>query len=369
MLYLSGYNIIHIISSNRWGGAEQYALDICRHYRDTGANVIAITRDAKAVDSHFIRHHIPLLHAPLGGILEPAPLWKMVKLMKSLDVNRTVFHFHRRRDALALITARRIAKRPDIRIVATHHTVDPRKKSWLYDRLYSEVDAHIFVSRTALSTFVSSGNKKRKHLIPDSRIHLLHNSLNLDNLVLSTEPRKGPIKVICHGAIVPGKGFETIIDAFSMLRDLKLRLRIAGNGNPDYIDTLRRRAIARSVMEAIDWISAPENIIELILDSHIGLQASGQREGFALENLRYMACGRPQVCVPNGAQSEYLTDGVTAVFAPPADATRLASAVRLLASDSALRQHMGREAYRQFHESMTWKNFVDTLNSIYFPAG
>ena len=46
-------HLIHILTENRWGGMTRYALDICRHYKSLGWNVVAFTRDAKAVDSLF----------------------------------------------------------------------------------------------------------------------------------------------------------------------------------------------------------------------------------------------------------------------------------------------------------------------------
>ena len=65
-------SLIHLISSNRWGGSQRYALDICTHYHGEGWEVMAMTRDAKTVDDRFRRAGIPLLHAPLHGFFDPA---------------------------------------------------------------------------------------------------------------------------------------------------------------------------------------------------------------------------------------------------------------------------------------------------------
>ena len=63
-------NLIHIVAGNRLGGAQTYALDICRHYHATGVNVTAFTRGAVAVDSHFQSEGIKLENAPLRGVFD-----------------------------------------------------------------------------------------------------------------------------------------------------------------------------------------------------------------------------------------------------------------------------------------------------------
>lgn len=328
---------------------------------------MAVTRDAKAVDSRFMAYGIPLRHAPLAGVSDFASLWITARLLKSLKRNRAVVHVHRYSDAFAVLLAKRLIHRPDIRVVATCHRVQAAHDTPVFRRMCAKTDAHIFVSQTARDAFLAPWNAKGNSPIPESRIHLLHNSLNLEENRPVAAPTRGPVTAICHGTIVAGKGFETVINALSTLRDIKLRLRIAGNGNPDYIDTLRRRAMARGVMELIDWVIPPGDISLLIGESHFGVQASARREAFALESLRYMAAGRPQVCVPNGAQSEYLTNEVSALFAPPADATKLADAMRRLATDPDLRNTLGENARRKYLRSLDWPHFINSLDKIYNP--
>ena len=190
-------------------------------------------------------------------------------------------------------------------------------------------------------------------------------SINIAATSPVAEPERGPIFAIYQGTLVRGKGLETAIDALASLRDLKLRLRIAGQGNPDYLDELRRRAMARNVMEMIDWKISPDVPDELLAQSHFAVLPSVEREGFGLPNLRVMAAGRPQICTPSGAQSEYLSDGETALFVPPADAHALATAMRRLASDATLRAEMGAAAYARYMRDLSWQSFVPKLTEIY----
>lgn len=357
------YSLIHIISSNRWGGAQRYAFEICRHFHRLGSEVTAMTRDAKTVDDHFREAGISLLHAPLRGFFDPASAFILAARLREMPLSRSIIHVHRYRDAFTAFLAKRIAKRPDIRIVSTRHTIRPGRNSWIFRRMYNKINAHIFVSQAAFDRFASSWRN-----LPFDRgnVRILLNSVDAPVASPMPEPERGPVHALYVGPVVAGKGIETIIDALVKLRDIKLRLRIAGQGNPDYLDLLRRRAMARNVMDVIDWrISSNPDYGKLISEAHFTVLPSTEREAFGLSNISAMACGRPQITSPNGAQSEYLTDGETALFVPPADAQALADAMRRLATDPQLRKNIGDAAYAKYARELSWENFIHSLEGIY----
>lgn len=355
--------LIHLVSSNRWGGAQKYAADICAHYQKQGWDVTAVTRDAKVIDDRFRRTGVNLLHAPLRGFFDPASAFILARKLRGIPRDTGYIHVHRYRDAFTALLAKRIAKRPDIRVISTRHTVVPGRNSWLFRRIYDKINAHIFVSRTAFERFRNPWPERLPMRI--STVHIILNSINIPYSIPTAPPDKGPVFAIYAGPLVKGKGLETIIDALTSLRGQKLRLRIAGKGNPDYLDELRRRAMARNVMEMIDWKIADEIPADLIAQSHFAVLPSVEREGFGLSNLRVMAAGRPLICSPNGAQSEYLTDGDTAIFVPPADATALANAMRQLANDPSLRTIIGNNAFHHYAKYLSWQSFIPKLTKIY----
>lgn len=355
--------LIHLVSSNKWGGAQRYALDICSHYHTLGWRVAAVTRDAKVVDDHFRSEGIPLFHSPLRGFFDPASAVILARIFRGLPADRTYIHVHRYRDAFSVLLAKRLAKRPDIRVISTRHTVRPGRNSALFRRIYNKINAHIFVSRTAFDRFRTPWPDQLP--MRADTVHILHNSVNVLHPVPVPEPAKGPVFAIYTGPVVKGKGIETIIDALPALRDIKLRLRIVGRGNPDYFDSLRRRAMRRGVMEMIDWKSRPDTPVDIIGESHFAVLPSVEREAFGLANIYVMAAGRPQVCSPNGAQSEYLKDSETALFVPPADSQALAAAMRQLATNRDMRARMGQAAYDAYTKSLSWDSFVSALTDIY----
>lgn len=358
-------NLVHIVNGNMMAGVQSYALDICRHYKGNGWNVMALTKGAHAIDSRFAANGIKVTHAPLRGFLDFSSILMVARFIRSLPKGETLIHAHRYRDAYTVMMARLLAKRPDVRIAVTRHAVRKGRNSGLFRRLYANIDAHIFVSRLAYERFCSSWDGKNMPLSQD-KVHVLHNSLYIPDYPHPLpEPEKGPVTAIYHGPIAEGKGLETLIDALMAMRNVKMRLVIAGTGSPDFLDRLRKRAMIREVMDTIDWNTACDDPVELIERSHFGVVPSVESEAFGLGNLRYMALGRPQICTRNGAQTEYLTDGVSALFVPPADSATLAEAMRKLASDATLRQRMGEEAFREFETRLSWRSFIAKLDKIY----
>ncbi|MDE6297831.1 MAG: glycosyltransferase family 4 protein [Muribaculaceae bacterium] len=334
-------NLIHIVHGNMMAGAQTYALDICRHYKEKGWNVIALTCGAYAVDSRFAEYGIKVTHAPLRGFLDFSSILMVAKLIHSLPKGETIIHAHRYRDAYTAMMARRLAKRRDVKIVATRHAVRKGRDSGIFRHLYSNIDAHIFVSHLAFERFCRSWEGRNLPL-SDNKIYVLHNSLYIDSpLTPLPEPEKGPVTAIYHGPIAEGKGLETLIDALMAMREVKMRLLIAGKGNPDFLDRLRKRAMIREVMATIDWNTGSDNVTDLIERAHFGVVPSVESEAFGLGNLRYMALGRPQICTRNGAPSEYLTDGESAFLVPPADSATLAETMTRLCKDPQLRRRMG----------------------------
>ncbi|MDE6295281.1 MAG: glycosyltransferase family 4 protein [Muribaculaceae bacterium] len=360
--------LIHIIASSSMGGRERYALDICSHFADGGHEVIAVTRDAKAVDEQFASRGITLRHAPLRDYPD---FFSSIILRNIINENPdepTVIHVHRYRDALTAITARHWAKRHDIRIIATRHKAAPGKNNWLRRLIYRNLDANIFVSDFSKRTFLSSWPDER--LPFDSRRIFVALNSRQSQPERVPEPTRGAITALYHGLIKTGKGIETIIRALDIIKRQKrvrLRLRIAGSGETDYIDSIRHLALRHDVLDLIDWSRNIEDPATLVSKSHFGVLPADTPEAFGMSNIEYMMAGRPQITTFNGAQSEYLTPGIEALEVPPGDPEALADAMTRLASDPSLRQSLGEAAAHRYDTLLAWPEYISKISAIYNP--
>ncbi|MCH5232294.1 MAG: glycosyltransferase family 4 protein [Muribaculaceae bacterium] len=356
--------LIHILTANRWGGIERYALDICRHYSNLGWDVAALTRDAKAVDDMFVSSGIPILHAPLNGMWDFRSIRLLSKKIKETEWP-VIIHAHGFRNVFTALAARRFSGKKDTKVIVTRHKVRRGVDSWILRKIYQNVDEIVFVSRAARDRFLSTWHNKILPF-PTSRIHVIHNSLNFLTSPYQKPQHQHPVTAMFHGPLKSGKGLEYLIDAMSLLKGKRIRLKIVGSGTSDYVDKLRRRAISRGVMESIDWVKHTDNPIPLIMECDFGVLPSVDREAFGLSNVEYMAAGRPQICSSNGAQPEYITDGREGFLIPPGNAAFLAETMEKLAGNPELRENMGRLALQTFNERLSWANFISKFSIIYY---
>lgn len=347
-----------------WSGVERYALDICRYFAAEGTDVLAITRDARAVDDVFRHHSIPVAFAPLGGFFSYGAVKSMCSVFAESH-GYTVVHCHTTSDAFLALVARKLTRRADIRVVLTRHYVRPAGRTPIHKYVYRNVDAMIFVSRIVKDRFLSGWLFRKMARDYESRFHVLHNSLNIILQPCVPEPDRGPVTAMYLGRLSPGKGLEYLIEALAKIRDVKLRLRMVGTGHPDYVDELRRMAENLGVMQFIDWPRHKDNTSEFIRTSHFGVLPSSEPEAFGLSNIEFMAEGRPLICTRNGAQPEYMTDGIEGFLVPACNSDALAVEMKRLALSSDLRCKIGAAARHKFEDSLSWPRFISRLRKIY----
>ena len=355
--------LIHLISATTWGGGERYALDVCRHFRAWGWQVLALTRDANAVDLPFEAEGIRVRHFSLRGY---ADLISPLRLASLLRMRRepTVIHVHKYKDAFTALLARKLARRRDVRVILTRHLVKPGKRSRLARRIYRNLDAQIFVSRLARDRFLSSWPDK-KLPFPAQRMHTLHNSLNITQPPYSPAPAKGPRIILFLGRLSPEKGIETLLRALPALRGRRARLRICGTGQADYVDSLKRLGTRLGVMDLIDWKGHVADTGEAIRAAHLAVLPSVAEESFGLANIEIMAVGRAQICTSNGAQREYLTHGREALFIRPGDHEALERNLIELLENPARLEAMGRNAHATYAATLAWPRFASRFEAIY----
>lgn len=365
-LILQHRHLIHVLASGDWSGPERYAFDICRHFKNSSWNVKILTRDVRIIDRHFKQAGVEVVHAPLRDYPDYYSARVLARFFRDIPAGEGIVHVHRYNDALTGIIARKLSRRPDIRLVLTRHKADIGIDSFLRRIIYQGLDFHLFVSEYSRSRFFE-GWKPGESPLDYAKTAVTFNSLLPMATTFEPENIKVPKYIVYRGGLKPGKGLETLFKAMGKIKGSRLRLKLLGKGNPDYVDSLRRLAHREGISEQIDWERRSDFPERLLRHSLFGVFPSAVPEAFGMANLELMALGKPQVTTFSGAQSEFIIPDIHALKIAPDDPEELAGAISRLADNAALRQKMGDAALDYYNKNFSWQRFLERLIPAYIP--
>lgn len=149
--------------------------------------------------------------------------------------------------------------------------------------------------------------------------------------------------------LVPVKGHMELIDAIAELRDRRPRIRVllAGEGDPAYDQQLRKHAAARGVGEQIRFLGRRDDIPALLrmCDAKIlATRNSGRREGFGAALVEAMAAGLPVIATRSGGPEDVVVPGETGWLVDAEGISPLVEAIDELCADPDRGRSMGAAA-------------------------
>ena len=147
-------------------------------------------------------------------------------------------------------------------------------------------------------------------------------------------------RLLAVGRVEPRKGFVRAVEALAKL-PAQATLKIVGPDDGEHGAELRSLAIALGVADRVSFDVVPRSRLRDVYDDADALLfTSAWKEPLGLVPVEAMARAVPVVAVPTGGACEYLVDGTNCLAVPPTDAQALASAVKRLAGDTALRAQL-----------------------------
>ncbi len=182
----------------------------------------------------------------------------------------------------------------------------------------------------------------------DSVTIIAGSGVDLDRYRVLPEPRP-PVTAAFVGRMLRHKGVMTLVDAFRLLTDrgVKLRLLLAGDcdkENPGSLAPEQLREFASAF--GIVWLGHVADISEVWREAHFAVQPSRGGEGLPKSLLEAAACGRAMVATDVPGCREIAIEGETGLLVPVDDVEALADAMARLAEDAALRARFGEAARR-----------------------
>jgi glycosyltransferase involved in cell wall biosynthesis len=194
------------------------------------------------------------------------------------------------------------------------------------------VDLH--VARPEKIEVIPVGFDMHRLIVPADRHDELHRVFRT-SVGLPDEP----LVVSFVGRIVPIKRADRFLAAAWELRDTSATFMVVGDG--EELAALRESEVARALGDRVVFTGYRADIAAVYHASDVVVLTS-DNEGTPVSLIEALACGVPVVGTDVGGVRSVVDDGVTGFVVPAPDGALLASRIRELIDDAALRHDFGR---------------------------
>jgi colanic acid/amylovoran biosynthesis glycosyltransferase len=189
---------------------------------------------------------------------------------------------------------------------------------------------------------------KRNYPAQSAKFFRVYNGIATDRFAVSEFPAGRPV-IVSVGRYIEKKGFGTLVEACSHLRDRDWECQIIGQGP---LETELKEQVSRLGLEGRVFIAGPRcegEIRGLLSRAHIFALPCLKAADGGLDNLptvimEAMAAGLPAVSTPIAAVPEMVVDGKTGFLTPEKDPAAMAGKIARLLDDGALAKTLGAAA-------------------------
>jgi len=258
-----------------------------------------------------------------------------------------------------------------IPVVYTEHSLKDRESR------IKKIVRSVFFRGTSMITVVAEeiGERlAREEWAPKARIRVIWNGVD-GSLYKPRDSgfirRKREELGISSGAIVlgtvgrycPEKNYGMLLEVLGILQDTCNPVLVMVGDGPLMKDFVRD-AKRLGVIDNLRILGERDDTQELYPAFDLFLLSS-VREGMPLVVIEAMACALPVVSTDVGGIRNIVKDGKTGFLVPAGDASAMASRIRLLMANAALREQFGRNARNFFERSLSIEQMVGQYESIY----
>ncbi|HYO62564.1 MAG TPA: glycosyltransferase family 4 protein [Pyrinomonadaceae bacterium] len=360
--------VIPVIAS---GGAEHALVILANHWAALGRHVTVLTYDDGA-RAPFYELDPRIRHVPLGIAHDSAGLAAAVgnnlrraRLLRR-EIRRSraqvVVSFIDQTNVLTLVAAEGLGVPVVVVEQSDPHTF-PIKKVWARLRLLTYARARRVVLLSARDADYFPPRLRR-------RVAVIPNPFIPPPALDDDEPRDGATReptLIAVGRLHRDKGFDILLEAFSLLADAhpRWKLTVLGEG-----EERGRLEALRDGLRLGARVSLPGRVKDpyTFLRRATLFALPSRAEGFPLALCEALACGLPAVCTDcAGGVRDIIEDGVNGLLVPKEDAGALALALGRLMSDETERRRLARrapEVVERFSPHRTFEAWESLLREV-----
>lgn len=370
------------------GGMEYHSWTLLKELAERGNDVVAITGRHPQGIEYEVKNGVKIYYVGFekANSRYPVSYWKeSIKKFEELNKEKRFDIIHSQSVAAWYYITKNLKRKYKIPFIATMHGTSAGEiKSGINQksiRGMAKVLFHILSYSTLGLKFVRSCDAiiavsddvareiKTFFFVKPDKVYTIPNGIdttlfnpNVDGSEIRKRYNIGEEKLIfAVGRLEKEKGFQYLIDAFSLvLNEIKdVRLIIAGIGK--YEDKLRKQIETSDLTKNVMLCGNVENeeLPRYYNSCDIFVNPTVRVEGLPLIIPEAMACGKPVIASRIGGIPTVIDDGINGFLFPPGDCKSISENIIRLLKNQELRYKIGKNARIKAESGFSSKRMAD----------
>ncbi|MGZ4134434.1 MAG: glycosyltransferase family 4 protein [Tumebacillaceae bacterium] len=340
---------IHVLQVLRpmEGGMRRHVLDLIAGLQAEGHHVTVACPPDSAI-ARELSSWVPCIALELKDGMNPMADFRAVRQLQQA-MRREKFdivHLHGAKAGyVGRLATRKVEARPPV-VYTVHNHVLPRNA--MLKRVMNSLERRLAPDADRVITVSHSLRREVcvRHGIAKEQAVTIHNGIDQMPPLSRQHARailgcdsESRVLIGAIGRMVPEKGFDTLIDAFTVLlsRGIDADLVLIGDG-PNLSDY--QHHAGKSGLPRIRFLGEVPNACRLLKGFDVIAQPS-HSEGLGVVAIEAMLSGCPVVATSVGGLPEVVVHGETGLLVPPKDEFALADALELLIELKDWREQLG----------------------------
>lgn len=347
--------VLNLVAAKIWGGGEQYVYDTAKALGQTGCRMFtAVDAGNREMAARFAE--ISTVYAvPLRRLNGLPSVFALARFIRTNRISHLMIHTGKM--AVLAICLKRLT---GVRLVFVKHNVVANKTDFYHRLIQKNTDAFVCVSRLVYDAQTLQNPFQNKYTI-------IHNGIDTDrfpDLPVQADP---DFFTVCYaGRISPEKGLDILTDSVAALHAKypQIRLKIFGQGNPEYTAQLQQRITRLSAQKFIVLEGFTDNVGEAYRRSDAVVLPTLVPEAFGLALCEAMFCQTAVISNTLGAQKEIIEHGQSGILLDTPSVQALSDALESLIRHPELKQKLAENGRKTVASRFTVRQTADELFSL-----
>ena len=356
--------------------ARVFLLPIFKKLQSEGFDVTFACTDDK--DARFVEAQgIPFYPVKISRSISLSDITATVRLYKFIKKNNFVLvNTHTAKAGFAGRTAAWLARVPII-IHTAHGLVIHEYLSLVKRTIYkllerwigAKTSAFIVVTDKVGDELIKAGIAKK------NKIHRIYNGINLDDFSIINKTshlafreklniNNDDIIIGTLSRLVPDKGLEDLIQAFVLTNSSKPETKLIIAGDGPLKNKLIELTETLEINNCVFFIGWQDDVPQTLALFDVFCLPT-LREGFGYVFLEAQAAGVPVIATKIEPLTETMQDGESAFLVPTHSPENLASAIKKVITDGALKNQLIENGFRNVKERFDQRNQLDKIVELY----